>query len=182
MKKESSSRVINKPINDFLSRTGITKKEIMVDMGFSQQTGTDWTKKENPKAVTAENAVRLSAVANNSILTQYIGYYYLGLQPPLDGDYRLDISYLNDLREIEEDERDEKQEDRNLKRILCKTKDLEGKSYQAVLELAREQAEACIVNQQYLFALCERLNISVMDLMDMYMDRWKTEGYFGKEL
>lgn len=182
MRAQSTSKVMNAPINDFLSRTGIMKKDIAKEMFVTGQTITDWTRESHPKPVTAENAVRLAEVTNDSRLAQTIGYFYLGLPRPLDGEYKLDLSYLDDLREIEEDERDERQQDRQVRRILCKRGELNVESYDLVLDLAREQAEACIVNQQYLFALCERLNISVMDLMDMYMDRWKAEGYFGKEL
>lgn len=182
MGKKSTARVLNKPLNDFLSRTGVSKKSIAVDMEVSQQTITDWTNGLNAKPVTADNGVRLSKVANDSTLAQAIGYYYLGLPPSLNGEYELDLADLDDLREIEEEERDEKQEDKELRRILCKRIKLNDSGYEKVLDLAREQAEVCIVNNQYLFAICELLEISVMDLTEMFMEQWISEGYFGGDL
>lgn|GEM_PF-3744016 len=182
MKAKSTSRKIPKEINQFLNRTGITKRELSREMHVVAQTITDWTKEDGTaKNVTAENAVRLNDIANDSTLAQVIGYYYLGIPPSMNGEYRLDISYLDDLREVEEDERDDKQKDKELRRILCKSKNLDESSYDKVLDLAREQAEVCIVNNQYLFALCDLLELSMMDLTEMFMQRWISEGYFGGE-
>lgn len=182
MRTKSTSRKIPKEINQFLSRTGISKRSLAKEMHVVSQTITDWTKEDgNAKNVTAENAVRLNEIANDSTLAQVIGYYYLGLPPSMNGDYRLDISYIDDLREVEEDERDDKQNDKELRRILCKAKKLDECSYDKVLDLAREQAEVCIVNNQYLFALCDLLELSVMELTEMFMQQWISEGYFGGE-
>lgn len=179
MKQKSTARVINRPLNEFLSRTGVAKKALSVDMEVSQQTITDWTKKPNAKPVTASNSVKLAEVANDSTLTQWIGYFYFGMPPALNGEYELNLADLDDLRELEEEERDAKQDEIVVRRALCKHKKLEGKSRDEVLELAREQAEVCIVNNQYLFALCDRLGISSMELIEMFMPRWIDEGYFG---
>ncbi len=180
MISKSTSRKMPREINQFLSRTGITKRTLAKDMHVVAQTITDWTKEdESAKNVTAENAVRLNEVANDSSLAQVIGYYYLGLPPSMNGDYRLDLSYLDDLREIEEDERDEKLGNKEIKRILCKSKNLDKVSYDKILDTAREQAEVCIVNNQFLFALCDLLGISAMELIEMFMDQWISEGYFG---
>ncbi|MGM0215026.1 hypothetical protein [Enterococcus sp. AZ109] len=179
MRKESTARVLNGPLNDFLKRTGVAKKSVSVDMDVSQQTITDWTKEVNAKPVTADNGVKLSKIANDSTLTQWMGYFYFGMPPALDGEYELNLADLDDLRELEEEERDAKQDEIVVRRALCKHKKLEGKSREEVLELAREQAEVCIVNNQYLFALCDRLGISSMDLVERYMSRWIEEGYFG---
>lgn len=177
---KSTSRKMPREINQFLSRTGITKRTLAKDMHVVAQTITDWTKEDGTaKNVTAENAVRLNEVANDSSLAQTIGYYYLGLPKSMDGDYSLDLSKLDDLRDLEEDERDEKQSDRDLRRFLCKGTELDETIYEKLLDLAREQAEACIVNNQYLFALCEQLGMSVMELTEMFMDRWISDGYFG---
>lgn len=182
MRSKSTSRKMPQEINQFLSRTGISKKDLSKEMHVTAQTITDWTKLDGKaKNLTAENAVRLNEVANNSTLAQYIGYYYLGLPPSMNGDYRIDLSYIDDLREVEEDERNEKQRDKTLRRILCKVKELDDSSYELVLDLAREQAEVCIVNNQYLFALCDLLDMSVMELTEMFMDYWISEGYFGGE-
>lgn len=180
MKAKSTSRKMPKELNQFLSRTGITKRELSKDMHVVAQTITDWTKEDGTaKNLTAENAVRLNEVANNSSLAQVIGYYYLGLPPSMNGEYKLDLSYLDDLREIEEDERDEKLGNKEMKRILCKTKALDDASYDKVLDAAREQAEVCIVNNQFLFALCDVLGLSAMELIEMFMQQWISEGYFG---
>lgn len=181
MKKESNSTVLRDPLNEFLKRTGVTKKALAVDMKVSQQTITDWTKEREPKPVTADNSTTLAKVTNDSPLAQTIGYFYLGLPPAMSGEYRLDLADLDDLREIEEDERDAKQRSAEIRRILLKQSTLTGKAWDSVLDLAREQMEVCIVNNQYLFALCERLGISSMDLVEMFMDRWKREGFFGGE-
>jgi len=181
MVTKSTSRKIPLEINQFLERTGITKRELAKELHVTSQSITDWTKPDGKaKNVTVDNAVRLSEIANDSNLTQTIGYYYLGLPKSMEGgDYSLDLSKLDDLRELEEDERDDLQDDKELRRILCKRIPVNESNYNLVLELAREQAEACIVNNQYLFALCELLNMSVMDLTEMYMPRWQKEGYFG---
>lgn len=175
---KTTSRQIDKPLNDWLGRTGITKRQVAKEVHVSAQSITDWTG-DKASPVTADNAIRLSEIANDSKLAQSIGYYYLGLPKSMDGEYILDLSKLDDLRELEEDERDEKQMDRELRRVLCKGIELDDNSYDRLLDLAREQAEVCIVNNQYLFALCERLGLSVMDLTEMYMPRWIKEGYFG---
>lgn len=175
---KTTSRKLDKPLNEWLGRTGITKRQVAKEIHVTAQSITDWTK-EKAGPVTPDNAVLLSQIANDSTLAQSISYYYLGLPKSMDGAYSLDISKLDDLRELEEDERDEKQRDRDLRRILCKRVELDEISYDKLLDLAREQAEACIVNNQYLFALCERLEMSVMDLTEMFMPRWIEEGYFG---
>lgn len=182
MKRESTARVLNKPLNDFLQRTGVVKKCLAVDMDVSNQTITDWTNEAKPKPVTADNSVKLSKATNDSTLTQWMGYFYFGMPPALDGEYELNLADLDDLRELEEEERDNKQDEMVVRRALCKRKKLEGDNWNEVLELAREQAEVCIVNNQYLFALCDRLGISSMNLIEMFMDQWISEGYFGGDL
>lgn len=183
MVTKSTSRKMPNEISQFLERTGITKREMAKELHVTAQSITDWTK-ENGKSknVTADNAVRIAQIANDSNLTQSIGYYYLGLPKSMEGgEYSLDLSKLDDLRELEEEERDDLQRDKELRRVLCKRTPVNEDNYNLVLDFTREQAEACIVNNQFLFALCELLNMSVMDLTEMFMPRWQDEGYFGGE-
>ena len=70
MRAQSTSRVLDKPLNEFLSRTGIMKKQLAKDVFVTAQTVTDWTG-DKPKPVTADNAVRLSEAANDSTLAHW---------------------------------------------------------------------------------------------------------------
>lgn len=98
---------------------------------------------------------------------------------PLDGDtYRRDLSASDGLRELEENERDAAQA--LAQRVLLKqVHKLNSNDYDLLLQFSKEQAEAVFANIQYLNALCEVQNLSIMDLFDMFMKDWQAAGYFG---
>ena len=110
-----------------------------------------------------------------------IVYQFFGIFRPLDGDtYRRDLSASDDLRELEENERDEAKV--IAQRVLLKrVQKLSADDFDLLLRFSKEQAEAVFVNIQYLNALCEVQNMSIMDLFDFFMKDWQEAGYFGGE-
>ncbi|MGX7126538.1 hypothetical protein [Enterococcus viikkiensis] len=174
------SQVLRRPIINWLVKSEISKKEISKALGVSRQTPTDWTK-DKPANVTPENGVRLSEFANDSELTMSIIYQFFGVFRPMDGDlYRRDLSASDDLRELEENERDEAKA--IAQRVLLKrVQKLDSKDFDLLLKFSKEQAEAVFANIQYLNALCDIQNISIMDLFDTFMRDWQAAGYFGKD-
>lgn len=174
------SQVLRRPIINWLVKSEISKKELSQALGVSRQTPTDWTK-DKPAPVTPENSVRLAEFANDTELTMNIIYQFFGVFRPMDGDlYRRDLSASDDLRELEENERDEAKA--LAQRVLLKrVQKLESQDFDLLLKFSKEQAEAVFVNIQYLNALCEIQNISIMDLFDTFMKDWQGDGYFGKD-
>ncbi|WP_427814422.1 hypothetical protein ACQKTA_05080 [Enterococcus sp. 22-H-5-01] len=174
------SQVLKRPIINWLTKSEVSKKELSKSLGVSRQTPTDWTK-DKPAPVTPENSVRLAEFANDTELTMNIIYQFFGVFRPMDGDlYRRDLSASDDLRELEENERDEAKA--LAQRVLLKrVQKLESQDFDLLLKFSKEQAEAVFANIQYLNALCEIQNISIMDLFDTFMKDWQDAGYFGKD-
>lgn len=172
------SQKIRRPIINWLIKSDVSKRELAEALGVSRQTPTDWTK-DNPTNVTPENAVRLAEYANDTDLTMSIIYQFFGIFRPMDGDvYRRDLSASDDLRELEENERDEAKA--LAQRVLLKrVQKLSTDDFDLLLRFSKEQAEAVFANIQYLNALCEVQNISIMDLFSIYMKDWQLAGYFG---
>ncbi|MDT2493410.1 hypothetical protein [Enterococcus avium] len=174
------SKVLRRPIINWLIKSEVSKRELSQALGVSRQTPTDWTK-DKPSPVTPENGVRLAEFANDTELTMSIVYQFFGIFRPLDGDtYRRDLSASDDLRELEENERDEAKV--IAQRVLLKrVQKLSADDFDLLLRFSKEQAEAVFVNIQYLNALCEVQNMSIMDLFDFFMKDWQEAGYFGGE-
>lgn len=174
------SKVLRRPIINWLIKSEVSKKELSQALGVSRQTPTDWTK-DKPTPVTPENGVRLAEYANNTELTMSIVYEFFGIFRPLDGDtYRKDLSASDDLRELEENERDAAKA--LTQRILLKqVQKLTADDFKLLLQFSKEQAEAVFSNIQYLNALCEIQNMSIMDLFDIFMKDWQATGYFRKD-
>ncbi|EOH80755.1 helix-turn-helix transcriptional regulator [Enterococcus malodoratus] len=172
------SQVLRQPIINWLVKSEISKKQLSQALGVSRQTPTDWTK-EKATPVTPENAVRMAEFADDSELTMSIIYQFFGIFRPLDGDtYRRDLSSSDDLRELEENERDKAKV--IAQRVLLKrVQKLNSDDFDLLLKFSKEQAEAVFANIQYLNALCEIQNISIMDLFDIFMKDWQDAGYFG---
>lgn len=172
------SQKLRRPIIKWLVKSEVSKRELAEALGVSRQTPTDWTKEE-PTNVTPENAVRLAEFANDTDLTMSIIYQFFGVFRPMDGDvYRSDLSASDDLRELEESERDEAKA--LAQRVLLKrVQKLSNEDFQLLLKFSKEQAEAVFANIQYLNALCEIQNLSIMDLFDIFMKDWQKAGYFG---
>lgn len=172
------SQKLRRPIINWLIKSEVSKKELAEALGVSRQTPTDWTK-ENPSNLTAENAVRLAEYANDTELTMNIIYKFFGIFRPMDGNvYRSDLSASDDLRELEESERDEAKA--IAQRVLLKrVQKLSNDDFSLLLKFSKEQAEAVFANIQYLNALCEIQNLSIMDLFDTFMTDWQKAGYFG---
>lgn len=172
------SQVLRRPIINWLVKSEVSKKELSQALGVSRQTPTDWTK-ENAAPVTPENGVRIAEYANDTELTMSIVYQFFGIFRPLDGDtYRRDLSASDDLRELEENERDEAKVIAQrvlLKRVQKPSTD----DFDLLLRFSKEQAEAVFANIQYLNALCDVQNISIMDLFEIFMKDWQEAGYFG---
>lgn len=174
----TTARVLKKPLNRWLNKTGIAKNSFAKAIGVSKQGPTDWTgSKESP--VTPDNAVRVSDFANDTDLTMSIVYKFFGIFRPMDGDtYRRDLNASDGLRELEENERD--QAKALAQRVLLKqVHKLTRKDFDLLLRFSKEQAEAVFANIQYLNALCEVQNISIMELFDEFMPVWQEAGYFG---
>lgn len=174
-----TSKNLKKPLVHWLEKTQIAKREVADAIGTSRQSPTDWTTGERPKPVTPDNGVRIADFANDTDLTMSIIYEFFGVFRPLDGDtYRRDLSASDGLRELEENERDAAQA--LAQRVLLKqVPKLNSNDYDLLLQFSKEQSEAVFANIQYLNALCEVQNLSIMDLFDMFMKDWQAAGYFG---
>lgn len=174
----TTSKVLKKPLDRWFSKSKVPKKTMAEVIGTSKQSPTDWTK-DKPHPVTPDNAVRISDFANDTDLTMSIVYKFFGIFRPMDGNtYRRDLNASDGLRELEEDERDHAKE--LVRRMHFKeVGKLKNKDFELLLRLSKEQAEAVFANIQYLNALCEVQNISIMDLFDEFMKEWQEVGYFG---
>lgn len=159
----------------------MSKKELAEGILVSSQTITDWTK-EDPLGVTPENAVKLSKFANDSLLAKSIAHNFLGLPPNMQGGkFEQHIASLKTLRIAEEKVRNEMY-DANATRLLCQEEKLTESQWEELAGLAEKEALVCIINEQYLFTLCDHLGISVMDLVERSKDKWTKGGYIsGKE-
>lgn len=180
MQTESASRELKISLNEYLKKAGLTKRELAYGISVGPQSITDWTK-GSPKPVTAENAVRLAVFANDSTLARSISHEYLGLPPSMQGSkYQQELAALNSLREVEEMERDRLQ-DSEMIRTLCQQSELSDGQKEDLLKLAEQVLIVCVVNEQYLTAICERLGISTMDLTKLKEKDLEKRGYFRGE-
>ncbi|EOH86736.1 helix-turn-helix domain-containing protein [Enterococcus pallens] len=172
------SRKLKKALIVWLLKSNVSKRDLAKALGVSRQSPTDWTKEE-PTNVTPENGVRIAEYANDTDLTMSIVYKFFGIFRPMDGDvYKRDLSASDDLQELEEEERDEAK--KLARRVLCKeVRCLTSKDHNLLIKLAKEQAEVIFAGTQFLNALCEVENISIMDLFSMFMNDWQNAGYFG---
>ncbi|MGX7200038.1 hypothetical protein [Enterococcus nangangensis] len=175
---QTQSKVLKRPLLNWLAKSKTTKRSLADDLKVSRQSPSDWTA-DKPKPVTPENAVRISDIANDTDLTMQIIWKFFGIFRPLDGDmYRQDLSSTDSLRELEENERDEAKQ--LAQRVLLKqVHKLKKADYDLLLKFSKEQAEAVFANIQYLNALCEVQNLSIMDLFEYFMPMWQEAGYFG---